>query len=38
MVEGSVHARVLGPRNLDDARFRAALVDAVLRVAVPSAS
>jgi len=36
MVEGSVHAHVLGHAMLDDARFREALVDAVLRVALPS--
>lgn len=36
MLEGSVHAHVLGDPVVDDARFVAALVDALLRVAMPA--
>lgn len=36
MLEGSVHAHVLGEPAVDDARFVAALVDALLRVALPT--
>jgi len=35
MIEGSVHAHVLGEAVVSDARFVAALVDALLRVAMP---
>ena len=35
MIEGSVHAHVLGRPVVDDARFVHALVDATLRVALP---
>jgi AcrR family transcriptional regulator len=35
MVEGSVHAHVLGTSVVDDERFTLALVDAVIRVALP---
>jgi AcrR family transcriptional regulator len=37
MVEGAVHAHVLGQPIVDDARFRDALVDSVVRVALPAA-
>lgn len=36
MVEGAVHAHVLGARVVDDTRFKTALVDAVMRVALPT--
>ncbi len=36
MLEGSVHAHVLGEPAVDDTRFVAALVDALLRVALPA--
>ena len=36
MIEGSVHAHVLGHAMVDDKRFHAALVDALLRVAMPA--
>ena len=35
MVEGAVHAHVLGHPIVDDTRFRDALVDAVVRLALP---
>ncbi|MEZ4374875.1 MAG: TetR/AcrR family transcriptional regulator [Polyangiaceae bacterium] len=35
MVEGSVHAHVLGTSVVDDERFTSALVDALIRVALP---
>lgn len=35
MVEGAVHAHVLGHPIVDDQRFRDALVDAVVRLALP---
>jgi AcrR family transcriptional regulator len=35
MIEGSVHAHVLGQPMVSDARFVGALVDALLRVAMP---
>ena len=35
MLEGSVHAHVLGHAHLDDARFRAALIESLVRVARP---
>ncbi len=35
MIEGSVHAHVLGEPIVSDTRFTAALVDALLRVAMP---
>jgi len=35
MVEGAVHAHVLGHPMVDDTRFRDALVDAVVRLALP---
>ncbi len=35
MIEGSVHAHVLGHAMVDDDRFHAALVDALVRVATP---
>ncbi|MCB9586267.1 MAG: TetR/AcrR family transcriptional regulator [Polyangiaceae bacterium] len=35
MVEGSVHAHVLGTSVVDDDRFTSALVDALIRVALP---
>jgi AcrR family transcriptional regulator len=35
MLEGSVHSHVLGQAQVSDARFKAALVDALLRVARP---
>ncbi len=35
MVEGSVHAHVLGTPVVDDQRFTEALVDALIRVALP---
>lgn len=36
MVEGSIHAHVLGTPVIDDERFTEALVDALIRVALPS--
>ena len=39
MIEGSIHAHVLGTQIVNDARFRAALVDNLIRVAqLPDAS
>ena len=38
LIEGTVHAHVLGTPFLSDARFRAALCDAVLAIAAPRSS